>query len=137
MAGSIFYVSTDAGSSESTSRFTRPILLWLMPGISEDSIGVAQLIVRKSAHGAEYALLAALIWRALYRPRRSHLRPWSMACAFQAWLGASAYAVTDEFHQTFVPSRQASPWDVLVDAFGAVLGLTIVYGLGKWRSLWR
>jgi VanZ family protein len=37
----------------------------------------------------------------------------------------------DEYHQSFVESRGASPWDVMIDSAGAILGLLIGYGL--WR----
>jgi VanZ family protein len=42
-----------------------------------------------------------------------------------AWLAAAIFAVTDEFHQSFVPSRTASPVDVMIDSCGAMIGLII------------
>jgi VanZ family protein len=42
-----------------------------------------------------------------------------------AWLAAAIFAVTDEFHQSFVPSRTASPIDVMIDICGAMIGLII------------
>jgi VanZ family protein len=42
-----------------------------------------------------------------------------------AWLAAAIFAVTDEFHQSFVPSRTASPIDVMIDICGAMIGLAI------------
>jgi len=46
------------------------------------------------------------------------------------------YAGTDEFHQRFVPSRQASGWDVLLDSTGAAMGLLGLWALGCWRKWW-
>jgi len=45
-----------------------------------------------------------------------------------AWLAAAIFAVTDEFHQSFVPSRTESPVDVMIDICGAVVGLVICMG---------
>jgi VanZ family protein len=42
-----------------------------------------------------------------------------------AWLAAGIFAASDEFHQSFVPSRTASPIDVMIDIIGALIGLTI------------
>ena len=44
-----------------------------------------------------------------------------------AWLAAGIFAVTDEFHQSFVPSRTASPIDVMIDICGALAGLAICW----------
>src|SRR5690349_15241729 len=63
----IFTFSTDAGSSKRTSRIIGPLLRWLHPGVSEETINTVQTVVRKGAHLTEYAILAALIWRALRR----------------------------------------------------------------------
>jgi VanZ family protein len=73
-------------------------------------LGIVDLLLRKSAHMAEYALLWLLLWRAL-----GYERP-ALAAAI-----AIAYACTDEFHQTFVDSRHGTPVDVLIDAVGIAL----------------
>jgi hypothetical protein len=51
-----------------------------------------------------------------------------------AWLLAVAYAITDEFHQSFVPGRNASPVDVGIDALGAFIGLIPIVVYRKFRS---
>jgi len=43
------------------------------------------------------------------------------------------YAASDEFHQRFVPSRQATLQDVLVDALGGLVGLAAVWAARKCR----
>lgn len=65
-------------------------------------------------HFGLYAILGALLLLAL--PER--LRPWT-ACAI-AVLIASAYGVSDEFHQSFTPGRTPDPMDWLVDTAGAL-----------------
>ena len=66
--------------------------------------------LRKAAHLFEYAVLFALLRRAAVGRAR--------AFAF-----CVLYAVTDEFHQSFVPGRRGAASDVLVDAAGALTGL--------------
>ena len=75
-------------------------------------LGGWDLVLRKIAHAAEYAVLGALLSRALRRP--------GLAVA----LGI-LYAVSDEAHQTFVPGRMGSPIDVAIDALGVVAGVVV------------
>lgn len=119
----IFSASTDVGSSDRSSRLIAPVLRWLFPSLPEPTIDAVVLGVRKTAHMTEYAVLTVLVWRALRRPVRSDPRPWSWRPAGLAVAVAMAYAVSDELHQAFVPSRQAQLTDVLLDSVGALLGL--------------
>jgi VanZ family protein len=63
-------------------------------------------------HAAEYAVLAALL-------RRAGLS-WSGAVVV-----ASAYGASDEFHQSFVENRDASPVDLMFDVAGASIGALV------------
>lgn len=73
--------------------------------------------VKKSAHAIVYGLLALSYLRALLK--RNY---------YMAWLLAVLYAVSDEFHQSFVSGRHAAIADVLVfDNLGAILALYIDY----------
>lgn len=76
-------------------------------------LGLADTIGRKLVHFSEYALLAFLWARAL-RTRLDARR-----AALVALLIASLYAVTDEFHQTFVTGREGRPLDWAIDTAGA------------------
>src|SRR4051795_13559237 len=78
-------------------------------------LGLIDHIGRKIIHFGEYALLCLLWWRALKdvtNPRRA---------ALLAFVLASAYAITDEYHQTFVEGRHGTPVDWLIDTAGAGL----------------
>ena len=130
----IFSASTDAGSSQQTSRFIRPILRWLFPQASDTTIDQMQFVIRKGGHMTEYAVLAGLLWRARCQPAPEELRPGPGAAALFAWLVATLYACSDELHQYFVASRQASVGDVLLDSAGAALGLVTLWQLGRWRK---
>ncbi len=44
-----------------------------------------------------------------------------------AFLGTAMTASADEFHQTFLPNRTGSPWDVLLDCSGALTMQLLVY----------
>jgi VanZ family protein len=96
-----------------------PVVLWAALIFTFSSIpslgtglGTWDVVLRKLAHAAEFAVLGALLYRAL---RREPL----------AILAGSAYAVTDEIHQAFVSGRHASPLDWLVDTAGIVAGVLL------------
>ena len=119
----MFVASTDLMSAEHTSRFIGPFLQWLIPDITPETIRSVQFAVRKAAHVIEYAILAALLLRAV-RGERSDLRAANAAVAVAL---AVAWAVLDEYHQSFVASRTGAPGDVLIDTAGAVLGATVYW----------
>jgi VanZ family protein len=104
-----------------------PVLFWAglifafssVPNLGT-GLGVWDLLLRKLAHGAEYAILAILIERATRRP----------ALALAA---ASAYAATDELHQAFVQGRHAAPTDWAIDTAGALIGLLLLRAWRAWR----
>lgn len=77
----------------------------------------ADAYVKKGGHMLGYGLLALSFWRGL------KMKPGNQAAA---WLMAIIYAITDEIHQTLVPGRQASVWDVMIfDGVGALIGLWV------------
>ena len=114
-AALISFLSTNSFSSEHTSRFIIPALRWIFPHASMDTLEVMHAVIRKSAHLTEYFILGLLLYRAL----RGNDRGWKLKCALWAIVIAATYASLDEFHQSFVPSRTASPWDALIDTIGA------------------
>jgi hypothetical protein len=81
-------------------------------------LGGWDLALRKAAHLAEYAVLGALLARALY----STVSAW----AWLSWVAGTAYAASDELHQHFVPGRQASALDLAIDAVGVAAGVLAV-----------
>src|SRR5437867_11861276 len=93
--GLIFGGSTDVLSSQRTSRIIGPLLRWLNPDISDETIRAVQAAVRKGSHVAEYSVLAMLVWRARRRPRKNDPRPWSWRDGTFAIGLAGAYSVTD------------------------------------------
>jgi VanZ family protein len=79
-------------------------------------------LVRKSGHFIGYGAIG-LAW----------LRAWWMTlppCSFLldaalALMGTALMASADEFHQTFLPNRTGSPWDVLLDCCGAIAAIAM------------
>jgi len=114
----IFSASADGQSVAHTSRIIGPFCRWLFPNVTFDEVQTVQFIVRKGAHMTEYALLGILLLYAL-SANRGDPRKWISS----AWVLAVAYAAADEFHQVFVPGRNGSLVDVMIDATGAALGL--------------
>jgi VanZ family protein len=133
--GLIFGASTDLMSSGRTSRFIGPVLRWFHPGINEQAVRQVQLGVRKGAHVAEYAVLALLLYRAVRRTRQVPPERWCGRCAGWALGIALLYAVSDEWHQSFVPSRDGTLHDVIIDGTGASLGLLLLYRWHLWRQM--
>ena len=124
----IFIGSTDVLSAEQTSRLVVPFLLWLDPQETVGTITTVHFALRKLGHVAEYAILATLLWCAL----RSTLIAFRSFVIVGFVLFASAvFAASDEIHQSFVPSRTASPKDVMIDICGAALALAICFALRR------
>ena len=119
----IYVGSTDLMSTEHTSRFLGPFLRWLKSDITADAIAKVQFFVRKLAHLTEYAILATLLWRAVYRG--TNLKTKMSIVFVTASVVSILVAASDEFHQSFVSSRSASAGDVLIDMIGAIIGLMI------------
>ena len=98
-----------------------PVVFWAaliftlssIPSLSS-GLGFWDLILRKLAHAGEYALLSALLLRALARP-------------WPALAIAVTFAASDELHQHFVRGRVGSPRDIAIDAAGAAIGLIVFF----------
>ena len=131
----IFTASTDLGSVRRTSRFIGPLLRWFHPTVSEETIHTVQVVVRKGGHLTGYACLALWFWRArqVMRAKR-FFEDWSWRAAGWIVLWCGLYAVSDEFHQSFVASRQGQLLDVAIDTAGAFVGLLVVWAIVRWRG---
>lgn len=132
----IFTASGDSGSFKHSSRIIGPLLHWIYPNVSAETEDLVILIVRKCAHLTEYAILAFLVWCAYRKPCWQDPRPWMWSQAGVALWVAMFYATTDEFHQTFVPTREGCLRDVMIDSSGAVVGLIVLWMLGRLIKRW-
>ncbi len=76
-------------------------------------------LIFKFLHMVEYALLYILIFRAFYLGRnKKKLLESSLLYSF---IFSVLYALSDEFHQTLVPTREGRLRDVLIDTSGIFL----------------
>jgi len=99
------------------------------------------LVLRKIAHIVEYGLLAILILRMFFNNEeiKKDLRTGKASqqnMLYREIIAAGIlvtllYALSDEFHQVFVPGRSGSLWDVGIDSIGIVLG-TFLYDRKRW-----
>ncbi|HEX8073000.1 MAG TPA: VanZ family protein [Pyrinomonadaceae bacterium] len=119
----IFFASTGEMSAANTSRIVGPLLRWLYPAITEAQLAAAHFVVRKLAHFTEYAVLALLAARAFRTSTHAPLRRRRLIIAL---LLVAAYALSDEFHQSFVPTRTASVYDSLIDTAGGATALLLL-----------
>jgi len=126
-AGLIFYFSTEHFSFSNTEGFLSEWLRWFFPGISPAQFMALHLVSRKAAHGFEYFVFGILLLRAQRRGEEPKLATAATARTLALVL---AYAVSDEYHQSWVPERTASAVDVAIDTFGGVCGVF-------WMSLRR
>lgn len=119
----ISVASSDSFSANNTSRIIGPVVLWLFPNTTPETLAVVHFIVRKIAHFTEYAILAYLAARAFRTsPRPALANRWVLA----AFALVIVYALLDEYHQTFVPSRTASIYDSFIDMTGGLVTLLVL-----------
>ena len=101
---------------------TMAVIFWFssQPSSELPNFGLVDRMIKKSGHVVEYAALSFWVFYALDFKKD---RRW------MAWLLALLYAATDEYHQSFVPGRFPSVWDVIVfDNAGVWIGLWLAQG---------
>lgn len=129
------FSSQPADESTETSLFIGQMVESIcVPGfvdLSEDErrimAGNIDFFVRKTAHALEYALLGLLLSLSVGE---------FVECTFMerqkaAFVFGAFYAVTDEFHQLFVPGRAGLIRDVVLDSSGVLAGVLAVYVFKK------
>ena len=119
------FSSFPASKSDEQSGFIINTLTSIFPELS--NISPLVVIVRKSAHFFEYAVLGYLNARALNLSGKNIFH--------SIWL-SMLYSMTDEFHQIFISGRSGEFRDILVDTLGASFG-TLVYFLTHRKKLAR
>lgn len=122
-AGLIFLASTDSFSSAHTVSLVERILRFLSPQIDDDTIEWINIVIRKCAHFTEYFIFYLLLYRGLRLGRKG----WQWSWGVTALAIAGGYAILDELHQSFVPSRTASGWDSLLDSTGALVAAVLMF----------
>jgi VanZ family protein len=124
-----------------------PALIWMILifllssrqriAVSEEY--VVNFLIFKTLHIIEYAILFFFYVRGLHYPLG--MTKWRFATAFVL---AVLYAISDEVHQSFVPTREGKLRDVIIDAIGALLAWSTLTQfvpilptkLKKWATNW-
>ena len=129
----IFTASGDSHSGQHSSRFVELFLHWLFPKMAQADVEKIHLVIRKIGHLTEYAVLAILVWRALHLTK-NNLPPWSWPKVGGTLLVVFLFAASDEFHQSFVPTRTPQVSDVLIDTAGGAIGLLVLWFVQRLRN---
>ena len=123
-ATQIFWLSAASFSGDHTESMLLVLLSHFNLHVSNEILEKINLILRKSAHVVEYAILSILLYFVFLDRDRFF---WRTRYAYWCIAGASAYALTDEFHQLFVRGRGASFIDCCIDAAGAAVGMVVIH----------
>lgn len=114
--------STQYFGSDRTSGPFRWIFQAIFGPVSDAHWQVIHHLIRKTGHFLGYGLIG-LAWLRAWRMTLPSLRFLTQAAL--ALLGTGMLATWDEWHQSFLPNRTSSPWDVLLDCCGAFVLLSI------------
>ncbi|MBI2103782.1 VanZ family protein [Candidatus Woesebacteria bacterium] len=129
-------------------RLWLPPILWAgvifafsaLPTRKTSEFFLTDFIIKKTAHVIEYAIFAALLYRAF---KESGVR--RRNAGLYAILLAVIYAGTDEFHQSFTPGREPTLRDIFFDTIGSILAIYAIWNLlpkapkrlKSWAENWR
>ena len=127
VAALISAFSTHYFSGEQTARIRIPVLHWLFPFANSHTLHLMHVGIRKLAHVTEFGVLSVSVFHGV----RAERHGWKIKWAVITLVIAVSYAGLDEWHQSFVPLREARFRDVLIDSIGALLAQVFVWGYAK------
>jgi VanZ family protein len=119
--------STHYFSGEETARVIIPLLHRLFPAATPRMLRLMHMGIRKMAHVTEFGVLSVSVFHGIRGGRFG----WRLRWALATLVIAVGYAGLDEWHQSFVPLREARFRDVLIDATGALLAQVFVWVYAK------
>jgi len=124
--GLIAFESTDFFSSEHTGSMLYILWTHLFGKVDLHFFVVFHHYLRKTGHVVGYGMLSLLLLRG-WRATLGHIPALLLRATLLAWLGTLSVAALDEWHQSFIPSRTGTVWDVLLDSVAGVAFLVIAY----------
>ena len=98
----------------------------------QDPIDVIEFFIRKAGHVSEFAVLT-LLWILALLSKQVQV----IMALLTSFMISVLYAVTDEWHQTFIDGRTGHAIDVVVDTFGALLAVLLVLAVLGIRTVIR
>jgi VanZ family protein len=121
--GLITFESTDYMSAQNTGSILYDFLTRIFGEINLYDFLYWHHLLRKAGHVVGYAILGLLLLRG-FRATLASRGSWTPVLA---WLGTAFIATMDEWHQSFIPSRTGTPWDVLLDSVAGLAALLLAY----------
>ena len=122
----IAFESTDAFSAEHTGSVLYTLLTRLFGKINLHDFLIFHHYLRKTGHVVGYGMLSLLLLRG-WRATLGQVRILLLRAALLSWLGTAIVAALDEWHQSSLPSRTGTVWDVALDSVAGVAFLAVAY----------
>lgn len=121
--GVIFYVSHQPGdvSGDLSGSFIQTIETLLRVDLSN-----YHTLIRKGAHFSVYLILGMFMYETLVSHDMYPKNPGGLALFF-----SMLYAISDEIHQLYIPGRSGEVGDVIIDTFGAFVGIMMMWTIKK------
>jgi len=124
--GLITFESSDMLSSRNTGRLLYVVLTRLFGEISFYKFLIFHHYLRKTGHVVGYGMLSLLLLRG-WRATLGRVHAMLLRAALLSWLGTASVAALDEWHQSYIPSRGGSVWDVMLDTVAGVAFLVVAF----------
>jgi VanZ family protein len=129
--------STSTMSASNTSQWLYPFWIRFFGPISVEQWDQVHHLIRKTGHFVGYGVVSLAFfysWRqTLHHAAVKHWTLWRRASVL-AVLSTLLIASLDEYHQSFLPTRTASPVDVGIDLCGAIAAQLILLLVISWFS---
>ena len=122
----ITFESTDYFSSKNTGSLLYALLTRLFGNINFYKFLIFHHYLRKTGHVVGYGMLSLLLLRG-WRATLGRVHTLLLRTALLSWLGTACVAALDEWHQSFIPSRTGTVWDVALDTAAGVAFLVVAY----------
>jgi VanZ like protein len=124
--GLIAFESTDFFSAQHTGSLLYTVLTRLFGQINFYDFLIFHHYLRKTGHVVGYGMLSLLLLRG-WRVTLGRIHTLLLRAALLSWLGTAIVAALDEWHQSYIPSRTGTIWDVALDSVAGVTFLIIAY----------
>ena len=118
--------STDLFSSEHTGGMLYRLLTHLFRHVNFYKFLVFHHYLRKTGHVVGYGMLSLLLLRG-WRATLGRVPALLLRATLLSWLGTLFVSAMDEWHQSYIPSRTGTVWDVALDTVAGVGFLVVAY----------
>lgn len=132
--GLIAFESTNFLSSENTGYVLYSLAVRVFGHVDPLRFAVWHHYLRKSGHVVGYAILSYLLFRAWRATLPSASAAWSLKWAQIAFWMTALVATLDEWHQSYLPTRTATPRDVALDSSAALAMQVLLWLILRKRS---